>query len=84
MSCNLDLKKQGQEVTFSMKLKKLSHPKIFFNDLPVVCAYQQKRLEMYLDVSLNFGYHIMGKMFKAMKKLNLIKKRNKLFPDILL
>ena len=39
---------------------------------------------MYLDGSLNFSYHNKGKMSKAMKKLNLIKKLNKLFPDILL
>ena len=38
MSCNLDLNKQGQKVTFSIKLKKLSHPKIFFNKVPAVCA----------------------------------------------
>ena len=39
---------------------------------------------MYLDGNLNFSYHNKGKLSKAMKKLNVIKKLNKLFPDNLL
>ena len=38
MPFNPDLNKQTQEVTYSMKLKKSSHPKILFNNVPVVCA----------------------------------------------
>ena len=38
MSFNPDLNKQAQEVIFSRKLNKSSHPKIFFNNAPVVCA----------------------------------------------
>ena len=38
MSFNPDLNKQAQEVIFSWKLNKPSHPKIFFNNAPVFCA----------------------------------------------
>ena len=38
MSFNPDLNKQAQEVVFSRKLNKSSHPKMFFNNAPVVQA----------------------------------------------
>ena len=38
MSFNPDLNKQAQEVIFSRKLNKPSHPKIVFNSAPVVCT----------------------------------------------
>ena len=38
MSFSTDLNKQAQEVVFSKKLTKSSHPKIFFNNAPVACA----------------------------------------------
>ena len=44
MSFNYDLNKQDQEVVFSRKLNKSSHPKIFFNNAPVVCVSWQKHL----------------------------------------
>ena len=55
MSFNPDLNKQAQEVIFSRKLKKSSHPKIFFNNAPVFCANWQKHLGMCLDETLNFN-----------------------------
>ena len=62
MSFNPDLNRQAQEVVFSRKLNKSSHPKIFFND--IVCASWQKHLRMFLDKTLNFSYHIKEKMPK--------------------
>ena len=44
MSFNYDLNKQDQEVVFSRKLNKSSHPKIFFSNAPVVCVSWQKHL----------------------------------------
>ena len=38
MSCSPDLNNQAQEMIFSRKLKKSSHPKMFFNNAPVFCA----------------------------------------------
>ena len=73
MSFNLDLNKQSQEVTFSRKMTKSSHPQISFNNVPVSRASFQKHLGIYLDEKLNFNYHIKEKMTKAMKGMVVIK-----------
>ena len=73
MSFNLDLNKQSQEVTFSRKITKSSHPQISFNNVPVSRASFQKHLGIYLDEKLNFNYHIKEKMTKAMKGMVVIK-----------
>ena len=61
MSFNPDLNKQAQEVVSSRKLNKSSHPEIFFDNTPIVCASWQKPLGKFLDESLNFSYHIKKK-----------------------
>ena len=61
MPFNSDLNKQAQEVIFSRKLNKSSHPKIFFNNAPVFCANWQKHSGLYLDGILNFNLHIKKK-----------------------
>ena len=38
ISANPNLNKQAQEVIFSRKLNKPSHPKIVFDSAPVICA----------------------------------------------
>ena len=80
MSFNPDLNKEAQEVVFSSKLSKSSHPKILFNNASVVSASWQKHLGMFLDESLNFSYHIKEKMSKAMKGIGIIKKLSKKLP----
>ena len=77
MSFNYDLNKQDQEVVFSRKLNKSSHPKIFFNNAPVVCVSWQKHLGMFLEVILNFSYHIKEKISKVNKGIGIIKKLSK-------
>ena len=62
MSFNPDFNKQAQEIIFSRKLNKPSHPKIVFNSATVACADWQKHLGMYL--ALNFNLHIKEKMSK--------------------
>ena len=42
MSFNTDLNKQAQEIIFSRKLSKSSHPKIFFNDTYCQNVYRSK------------------------------------------
>ena len=58
MSFNPDLNKQAQEVIFSKKLNKSSHPNIFFNNAPVFSANWEKYLGKYLDETLDFNLHI--------------------------
>ena len=50
LSFNPDLNKQAQEVVFSRKVNKSSHPKIFFNNAPVICASWQKHLGMFVTI----------------------------------
>ena len=77
MSCNPDLNKQAQEVIFSRKLNKSSHPKIFFNNAPVFCANWQKVIGMYLYETLIFNLRIKEQMSKALKGIGIIKKPSK-------
>ena len=49
MIFNPDLSKQAQEVIFSRKANKISHPTTTFNTAPVACTLCQKHLGLYLD-----------------------------------
>ena len=80
MSFNPDLNKQAQEVIFSRKMTKWSHPPVFFNDIPVSCVSFQKHLGIYPDEKLNFNHHIKEKMTKAMKGIGVIKRLSKMLP----
>ena len=65
MAFNLDLCKQAQEIVFSCKTHKVIHPKVSFNNSPVVQSTYEKHLGLYLDEKLNFAHHIKEKIFKA-------------------
>ena len=65
MIFNSDLFKQAQEVIFSRKSKKISHPTTTFNTVPVARTPCQKHLGLYLDEKLNFSHHIKVKMSEA-------------------
>ena len=80
MSFNPDLNKQAQEVIFSRKMTKSSHPQISFNNVPVSCTSFQKHLGIYLDEKLNFNHHIKEKITKAMKGIGVIKRLSKMLP----
>ena len=67
MNFNPDLSKQAQEVIFSRKTVKVSHPSDTFNTVPVACTSCQKHLGLYLDEKVNFHDHINAKIFKASK-----------------
>ena len=54
MSFNPDPCKQAQEVIFSRKLKKLSHPSLVFNNTNVSSCKSQKHLGILLDSKLTF------------------------------
>ena len=74
MTFDPDLNKLAEEILFSRKTAKLSHPIIYFNNAPVSCVSFQKHLGVYLDEKLNFNYHIKEKSSKAMKGMGVIKK----------
>ena len=52
MIFNPDLSKQAQEVIFSRKTNKISHPNTTFNAVPVARTSYQKYLDLYLDEKL--------------------------------
>ena len=68
MVFSLDLCKQAQEIVFSCKTHKISHPKVNFNNSPVVKSTYQKHLRLYLDEKLNFSHHIEVKISKAYRR----------------
>ena len=57
MIFNPDLSKQTQEVIFSRKTSKISHPTTTFNTVPVAHTPCQKHLGLYLDEKLNFNLY---------------------------
>ena len=72
MAFNPDLSKQAQEIVFSRKTHKISHPKLNFNNSPIVQGICQKQLGLYLDEKLNFSYHIKEKISKAYRGMGVI------------
>ena len=58
MSVNPDSSKQAQEVIFSSRIKKPSHPNLIFNNNKVIQTPYQKHLAMIIDDKLNFGEHL--------------------------
>ena len=74
MSLNPGLPKQAQEIFFSRKTHKISHPKINFNNLPAVLSTYQKHLGFYLGKKLNFSHHIKDKISKVSIGFAVIKK----------
>ena len=80
MSFNPDPTKQAQEVTFSRKTNKKIHPKIFFNNIPVVKADSQKHLGLHLDSKLIFEIHIKTILTKVDRTTGLSRKFQQLLP----
>ena len=78
MSFTPDRNKQAQEVIFSRKITKSSHPQISFNNMPVFSVNVQKHLGIYLDEKLNFNYNIKEKICKAMQRVGGIRKLSKI------
>ena len=77
---NLDISKRAKEVIFSRKTVTVSHPAVFFNDIPVARCSTYKYLGMYLDEKLNFFHYITEKIAKANKDIGVIKKLQNALP----
>ena len=72
MSFNLDSSKQAQEVIFSLKIKKLLHPSLVFNNNNVLQASSQKHLGVTLDVKETFDEHLLCKFQNLLSRSILI------------
>ena len=80
MILNPDLSKQGQEVIFSRKIKKLLHPTLLFNNIPFNNSLFQKHLGLTLDIKLNFSEHTKSITKKIIKTMGLLRKFQQILP----
>ena len=80
MIFNPDLFKEAQEVIFSRKTNKISHPITTFNTVPVAHTSCQKHFGLHLDEKLNFNQHINIKISKANKGIEIIKWLSHILP----
>ena len=78
MIFNPVLSRQSQEVIFSRKTNKISHPATTFNTVARTSC--QKHLGLYLDEKLNFSQHINIKISKANKGIGIIKRLSHILP----
>ena len=74
MSFNPDPNKPAQEVLFSRKNSNITHPIIYFNNVQVQRANQQKHLGIILDEKVNFKSHGDKVLTKASKVIAIIKR----------
>ena len=80
MSFNPDPSKQAQEVIFSRKHQKISHPSIYFSNNPIESVSSQKHLGMILDNKLNFQERIKNIVTKVNKTIELLQKLQNILP----
>ena len=77
MNFNPDPSKQTQEVIFSRKIKKPSHPVLIFSNNQVIQTPYQKHLGLLLDEKLNFGKHLRYIANKVNTSIGLLRKFQK-------
>ena len=77
---NPDPFKQAQEALFSIKIKRLNHPCLHFNNNPVNQKPLQKHLGMYLDPKLDFLEHLKNIQVKVNKSNALLRKLQTILP----
>ena len=80
MNFNPEPTKQAQEVIFSRKTKKKTHPPLMFNNANVTQSIFQKHLGIMLDSKLTFENHIHTVTTKINKTVGLLRKLQNLLP----
>ena len=80
MSFNPDPRKQVQEIIFSRKTKKISHPSLNFNNSIVSQTPYQKHLGIFLDARLTFEEHLKVITTKVNKTIGLLRELQKTLP----
>ena len=80
MSFNPDLSKQAQEIIFSGKKMKSSHPSVYFNNTPVNSTSIYKHLGMSLDDKLSYEHHLKFVLNKIKKTIGLLRKFQQILP----
>ena len=80
MSFNPDPSKQAQEVIFTGKLKRSTHPALVFDNNNVSQTFSQKRLGVILDLKLTFEEFLNNALAKVNKAVGLLRKLRNLLP----
>ena len=80
MSSNADPRKQAQEVIFSRKSKRSTHPPLVFNNNNVSQTYSQKHLGVILDFKLTFEEHLNNVLAKVNRAVGLLRKLRNTLP----
>ena len=80
MSFNPDPRKQAQEIIFSRKTKKISHPSFCFDNDIVSQTPYQKHLSIFLDAWLMFEEHLKVITTKVNRTIRLLQKLQKTLP----
>ena len=83
MIFNPYLSKQSQEVIFTRKIKKLLHPTLLFNNIPLSNSLFQKHLSLTLETKLNFSEHRKGITKKISKTKGLLCKFQQIYIKLL-
>ena len=81
MTFNPDRSKQAQEVIFSRKLEKATHPPLLFNIKNVSQVNSQTHIGVILDVKLTFEEHLKNVINKTNKTIGLLRKFSNLLQD---
>ena len=76
-----DPSKQAQEVIFSRKHQRISHPSIYFNNNPIKLVSSQKHLGMILETKLNFQEHIKNILIKVNTTIGILRKLPTSWPE---
>ena len=74
MTFNPDRSKQAQEIIFSRKIKKATHPPLLFNNNNISQVNSLKHLGVILDVKLTFEEHLKNVFNKTNKTIGLLRK----------
>ena len=80
MSFNPDPSKQVQEIIFSRKTNKISHPSLRFNNSIVSQSPYQKHLGIFFDAQFTFEEHLKVITTKVNKTIGMLWKLRKTLP----
>ena len=80
MSFNPDSTKQAQDIIFSRKKVKSSHPSVYFNNIPVNSTSEHKHLGMLLDDKLSYEHHLKFVLNKIKKTIGLLPEFQQILP----
>ena len=80
MSFNPDPSKQAQEIIFSRKKMKSSHPSVYFINIPVDSTSVHKHLGMLMDDKLSYEHHLKFVLNKIKKAIGLLRKFQQILP----